>query len=482
MKKVLTCLLAALMIFGLCACSGAGSSGGGAASTPTPTQAPAAQPTEAPADTTTETAVDTPAETVVETPAEPVVEPEPEEPMKIVEVSLTLFDRGVPAEAGTPEDNATITFLNEQLNKIGVNIKVYGVVRYDSRTIMNTWIAAGTAPDLLYEYSQPWLYQLYMQGTLMALDGPIEQYSKEYKAYAQKTADMLAPFIKYDGSTYALTSLRGVSSVPVAALWYRKDILDQTSFSGPIDTVEQLIEAARSIKAWDNSMVPFGHSPHYHNMFRSIYGLTGNWYPDASGDMVYDIYTQNYFDYMTTLRLNYQEGLIDQEYFTDDNYARRNQNVITGKTAINVDSWGPPAGFDELYAVDPNVDWIPLGTVASSYGTFMPTPQLIPYLYLMFTKGMSDEKVEAAFKFVDWLLRAKDDPSPSPFGNHYNWQDIARGLEGVHWNFNENGLRQNEENPATIWVLGGETAVIQDPPKMQRGELEAEGKNAYERE
>ena len=491
MKRILACILAVTMLISLAACGG---SGGGAttaaATTAAATTTAAAAATEAAttaaAETTaaaTEAATTTAAATTkaAETTTAATEAATTEAPKEIVEFSMTIFDRGVPAEAGTPEDNATIRFINENLEPLGARLVVKSAPRYEARNIWNTWIAAGTAPDLLYEYSQPWLSQLKLQGTLIPLDGYIEKYSTNYKAYVATIKDMIAPFVEFDGESYALTSLRAYNSLFVAGIWYRKDILDKTGFTGPIDTIEQLTEALRAVKQTDDTMFPIGYSPHYHNLIRSIYGLSAQDLLDPDGNLIPDWQSENYKFVLDTLRTYYMEGLVDPEYITDENYARRNVLLTTGKIAFNMDSVGPPSGYEELYANDPGVDWQALGTVSSQYGNFLPTPQLIPYLYLMFTKGMSEEKIEAAFKFVDWLLAEKDNPSPEPFGNKYNWQDVSRGLEGVQWNFDANGMRQNVENPDPIWVLGGETAVIQNPPMLRAGEMAAAGANEYQR-
>ena len=98
-------------------------------------------------------------------------------PGEIVEISMSVLDRGgIPAERGTYTDNDAIDYMNEQMEPKGVKISTVPVPRAQSRDKLNAMIAAGTAPDIIWEYSRPWMDQLRVQKVILPIEDLIEKY------------------------------------------------------------------------------------------------------------------------------------------------------------------------------------------------------------------------------------------------------------------------------------------------------------------
>ncbi len=382
---------------------------------------------------------------------------------ELVEISISMFDRGaIPGDQGTYEDNVVTRYINEHMNPLGVNITWISAPRNDARAKYNAMISAGTNPDIFWEYSRFWMDQLRTQEVIIPLEDIIEKYSVQYKEYAKKHAAMLAPFVTLeDGHVYAFTSLRKLTELPVAGIWYRKDILDAQNIAVPT-TFDELVEAARKIKAADPTCTPISGSLHYYNTVMGIYGL-GTEEVLVDGVLVPRHRSDRYAAGINALRTLFQEGLVDPEYITDESMTRQNQLWASGKSAFSFSGWNTPTGTQELMETVPGADPYPLPNVASEFGTFFLTPQAPARIYTMFTKGMSEEKIQAGVKYIDWLLT--DD----------NWYTVVHGLEGVQYNM-VNGFREGIPG-APVWA-GNEYSVVTDAT-YQPGEIAAADKTNY---
>lgn len=349
------------------------------------------------------------------------------DPGKIVEISISMYDRGaIPADQGTYADNAVTKYINEQMASRGVKISWVPVPRNEATTKLNAMIAAGTAPDLIWEYSRTYMNQLQQQGVILPIDNIIEKYSKTYKKYYKENEAMLKPFVTLgDGKVYATTSLRKLTEMPVAGIWYRKDYLDKLGLKTP-ETMEDVIEAARKMKTADldgngqNDSIPIAGSSHYQNIVRGTYGLTREQIL-VNGKFTWDIHTENYKDTLSTLKLLYDEKLVDPEYITDTNYARQKQHWVTGKAGFYFNGYNSPAETKDLLKNNPKAEPMPLAPLKSKYGQDMLTPQNPARIFTMFNASMKEEKIEAAVKYLDWLAEG-------------NWETVAGGKEGVQYN------------------------------------------------
>ena len=92
------------------------------------------------------------------------------------EISVSIFDRGeVSTEEGSYESNRWTKWINENAP---VTVKWIPVPRNQSQQKLNTLIAAGEAPDLIWEYDRAYISTLASQGAIQPIDQYIDKYSK----------------------------------------------------------------------------------------------------------------------------------------------------------------------------------------------------------------------------------------------------------------------------------------------------------------
>lgn len=374
-----------------------------------------------------------------------------DEPGEIVEISMSVLDRGwIPAELGTYTDNDAVDYINSEMNKLGVNVSVMPVPRSESRAKLNAMIAAGTAPDIIWEFSRPWMDQLRIQKTILPIEDIVEKYSTDYKAYYEEHKDLMEPYLRMeDGNIYAFSSLRAANALPTAGVWYREDLIESVDGKVP-ETFEELIDVSKKIVEQDKEIVPIAASYlHYLNIVKGTYGLGSMEVLDGD-EIVHAIFSENYKDAMEMARRLFQEKITDQEYMTDTTSARMEQLWTSGKSIFRFDGVNAPSGTKELVQADSNAKPAPLPPLKSEYGQFMLTPQSATRFYVMLNAEMAndDKKQEACIKYLDWTIRE-------------GWEIITSGREGEQYTLNEDGLKEKIEG-AKAWPYGEFALLTQE--------------------
>lgn len=163
------------------------------------------------------------------------------------EISISMYDRGeVTSSEGNYENNRWTKWINENAPAIA---KWVPVPRNEAQTKLNTLIASGGAPDLIWEYDRNYIAQLANQGAIQPIDQYIEKYSTTFKKYLKENPE-LKPYLMVNGKMYAFSSVRGQESVANAGMWIRQDWLDKLGLKAPT-TTEEFLEVARKFKTLD---------------------------------------------------------------------------------------------------------------------------------------------------------------------------------------------------------------------------------------
>lgn len=370
-------------------------------------------------------------------------------PGEIVEISMSVLDRGgIPAERGTYTDNDAIDYMNEQMEPKGVKISTVPVPRAQSRDKLNAMIAAGTAPDIIWEYSRPWMDQLRVQKVILPIEDLIEKYSTSYKEYYEEHKDLMESYLRLeDGKIYAFSSLRAANALPTAGVWYRQDLLDEVGAEVP-STLEEVIEVSNKVKEKHPDIVPIAASYlHYLNIIKGTYGYFSNEIM-KDGELIHPIFSDNYRDAMEMARKLYQEKITDQEYLVDTTSARQQQLWTSGQAIFFFNSANMPGGTKEMVQTVDGADPYLLPPLESQYGQFMLTPQSATRFYVMLNNKIDEKKQEAAIRYIDWVIAE-------------GWKVINYGYEGQQYTLTEEGLRKSIPG-APKWPFGEMALLTQE--------------------
>jgi len=333
------------------------------------------------------------------------------------EVSMTVLDRGaVKAEEGTYDDNRWVRWINENAP---VKVTFVPVQRSQSIQIINTLFAAGSAPDVVWEYNKSFMDLLYNQGVIQPVGEYIDRYSVDYKQYLKENPDLMPYLIADDGKQYGITSRRNAVATLNHGFWIRKDWVDKFGMAMPT-TLDEAVTFMRRVKAEN----PSG---------KVSWGMTTNqWWPDITNIMfgrpADDFHIENghfvdwfstpaYRDSLAFRALCYQEGLMDPEYITDTNYNRQGTLWRNGQAGIRFTGYSIQGNWVDLTREDPTVNMVPLEPLATKYGRFGYQTE-VPFLKMV-CMNIDARNPKAIMMYLDWLISG-------------GYHALSWGLEGRH--------------------------------------------------
>lgn len=347
------------------------------------------------------------------------------------EISVSMFDRGkVPTEEGTYENNRWTKWINENSP---VTVNWVPVTRSQAQAKLNALIAAGEAPDLIWEYDRNYISQLANQGAIQPIGDYIEKYSTTYKAYLEKHPE-LEPYLKFNGEVYAVSFAR--ETLANHGMWIRQDWLDKQGLKAPT-TVEELIDVARKFKEGDPDgngqadTVPIAMSNSANAIDQALFFTSENQWYIEDGKMQFGRTVDRHADTLGFQKQLFDEGLIDREYITDTNFQRSAQLLTTGKAGIYFGNWDIEELNGNLVKNDPNAKLVPLESVSSKYGKNGLYQEAPPSIFTAFNSQMKEEEIKAAIEFIDWMLED-------------GWVPLRYGEENVHYTMVD-GVRQKTD-------------------------------------
>ena len=341
------------------------------------------------------------------------------------EISATVYDRGlVPQEEGTIEKNRWTEWIN---GNGPVNVKFMAIPRNDATAKLTTLFASGSAPDLVFDYSNVLRGQLYTQKQIKPVDDLINKYSTTYKQLLEQYPILKTVAAMPDGKMYGFGIINGLQTNH--ALYIRADWLKKLNMEPP-QTTEVLYKVMKAFTEQDpdgnNKKDTYGTSLAYitnqiiNAMFQNV-----KWVVE-DGKLVHD-WERAKAATAFKKRL-YDEGLVDKDYLTDKSGQKAQQDWVNGKIGM----WGGQmtgAAWLQIYETlkknNPSAEVIVIPLPRSPYGQFSPTIQNPVQITAIMNSQAKNP--EAIMKYIDFI-------SSETAG-----KTLKYGLEGTHFTQGKNG-------------------------------------------
>jgi putative aldouronate transport system substrate-binding protein len=346
-------------------------------------------------------------------------------------ISVAVMDFGsFPSDRGTLENNDITRWINE---KSPVEVEFVPVNRNEVTALYTAMLAAGTAPDIISDYSPGAFERFVIDESLLELDDLLQEHGKGILANVpQEVLD----WGYYNGAQYAIPKARDGVSVPNWMIWIRQDWLDNLGLKMPTNFDE-----------FYDVMYAFTFNDPDRNGVRDTYGfgagsgetagsgagfggierllnlngaMRGNWFIyGADGSFDHSSISVNRRDGYKYAERLFDNGLINPEFFTMTGQQCRTE-FITGKIGtIGMQISSVDLAFlTAMRDVNPNANPVPLKTLRSPYGQFAYLQERAAQMHVMITRTCSNPV--AAMQYLNW--QATD-----------GWEKIIYGTEGEHF-------------------------------------------------
>lgn len=347
-----------------------------------------------------------------------------------VTITVEIFDRSNAPEGSTITDNKWTKYAQEEMKKVGINVEYVAVPRNDETTKIQTMMATGTSPDIIFTYDSGLTKEYFDDGGIYGLSEYIdgENQARNLKKYV--TEDVLDYGRNESGELYAVVARR--STVAMREFFIRKDWLDALGLSIPA-TVEEFYAVLQAFKENYPDCVPFysdqmispGVSVLAHSFLQSV--VDEKEYNIVSSNFTYkDDGAVEYFRFINKL---YNEGLIEPEYYTiSDAASELNRLLVNGSVGIveanvnyNVD---PQRGslLQTLKENDPDAEYVSFAPLQNVNDGQVYNPVYAPRgMYISIPKTAAN--VEACITYLDWLSTKEGGFT------------LYHGMEGEHFEY-----------------------------------------------
>ena len=253
------------------------------------------------------------------------------------------------------ENNIFIDLIKESLNiEITYDWLVAGE-GYETR--ISLVLASGDMPDVMLVNNRQQLNQLFESGMLLCLDDAFERYASEmtrafYESFMQPHETVILETSRYNGELLALPNTNIAYQYTIT--WIRRDWMEAVGETAP-QSMDDILRIARTFVAQDpgnngpGNTIGFVSSPYLagnyndvavlDNLFSYFQSFPRVWiYDETAGQFTYGTIQPQTRDALALLAQLYDEGLIDQEFATND----RAQVIAAGLVGIVMGPWWQP--------------------------------------------------------------------------------------------------------------------------------------------
>lgn len=349
-----------------------------------------------------------------------------------VTITVELFDRSNAPEGSTVTDNKWTQYINQEMNKVGINVEFVAVPRSEEVTKMQTMMATGTSPDITFIYNIEAAKSYFEDGGTYGLSEYIdgEDQARNLKAYI--TEDVLEYGRNEEGELFAVTARR--ASGAMMETFIRKDWLDALSLEIPT-TVEELHTVLTAFKENYPDCVPY---------FSAQFGicnlspLSYSFLESVTDEKTFkkDFWNPLYKDdgaieYLRFLNTLYNEGLVESEYYTAAD-GEMGKLVVNGQVGVFEANVNTNVATDRgsllqtLKETDPDAEYVSILPLANVNDGQLYNPGYALNGMSIFIPKTA-KNVEACITYLDWLATQEGGFS------------LYHGFEGEHFEY-EDGI------------------------------------------
>jgi putative aldouronate transport system substrate-binding protein len=377
-----------------------------------------------------------------------------------VKLTVMVYERGnTTSTYGSVTDNYWTRWMQKNFgDPNGITLEYIPVPRANDSEKVNTMMAGGTAPDIIFSYDSNMIMTFGKDGGLHELSALIEEYGPNIKA--NMSAGL--PYGVHDGSQWAIPALR--PAIGRYATFIRADWLEKMGYAlqkgedgfyhMSVEDFDTVLHQAKELDLDETGMeiYPLGVIGAYSATQSRpiIYAFVNR--AELTDEMraCYDeMFWPGYKEGVRYLNKLYNEGLIDPDFMvdTDTSYTSFSSLLSNGRMLAYGHDCHYFAAVQALYETNENANVVPI-VLDNIHGEQFVDVYAPTGFYIAVPATCKNP--EAAVKYIDFLA------------DYENYKVLAYGFEGVHY---------TEENGAVSSLTGS----------MTEEEKLADTENEYER-
>lgn len=327
-------------------------------------------------------------------------------------ITVELFDRSNAPDGVSLLDNKWTQYINENMGKVGIKVEFVAVPRSEELSKVQTMMAAGTGPDLMLCYTKSVVQDYYNQGGTYDLAPYVDGEKQVLNLKQYLGSDVLDVARNSDGSLWSIPARR--STTAKTNLFIRKDWLDALGMEIPT-TPDELYDVLYAFKnnnpegrtdviasnLWTNP------GPVSYAFLKSATDEKEFAIANEGNYMIYS--DEGYADYLRFINRLYNEGLMDQEYYVNNDFGQTvKEYFVNGQLGCfeydvngNVDNLRGGL-LQNLKINNPDAEMISIPPLKNVYdGKVYNNGYPLNGAYVFIPKTCKN--VEAAMTYLDWL-------------------------------------------------------------------------------
>jgi len=388
---------------------------------------------------------------------------------KKVTIQIPVFDRAF--EGWDVTNNYYTRWVQSEFgDKYNVNVEFVAIGRSTQVNDYMQMLASGKAPDIIFHYDMPQMLAYYAEESMQALDhNEIAYYAPTYWTNMGET---IQTYGAVNNDPYFVFAARPDAYNSVTLI--RQDWIDAVGKQMPT-SLEELNEV---LVAWKEAGLGNGGGNLIMNSYTYDYTFR-NWPVDEKERALYSDLAVAAFNwepthnYLKNLNYQYNNGLIDTEFYLNTDDASTMADFVAGNSGIySLNLSSSSTVIDSLLQNDANAKVAYLPLAAKTPAGNMPQSRAYwPFGMIMgINYSTSAEERAAVWMYLEWLSQPE------------NLFYMQYGVEGENYTLADNGLViknteftgesvLSQNNNKDYWCLVTESAVYEDEELNRQANL-----------
>lgn len=352
-----------------------------------------------------------------------------------VTIRVELWDRENSPEGATIEENKWTDYIKEKMGAVGINVEFVTVPRGDEVDWLRSGMAGGTAPDIVLTYTYSIAQEYFDMGGVWDLSEFVDGDDQALNMKAYLGEDVI-DCGRLTGGDELCGIIAKRATTARSNFYVRKDWMDALNMEVPTtpDELYDLVEAmvkenpegrtdVIGINTWDDGYFLSAFSKLASDPLESA----------ISCKLTRDYYDEGMKEYYRFINKLYNNGLMDQEYYTRSGDDFTNF-IVSGRYATFEDhvlgslDISKGSRLQTLKENNPDADIVSLPPLKNIWDGKQYTTIYAPAGLIAFCPKTADaETVEACVTYLDWMCTEEGGFT------------ISHGFEGEHYTL-EDGI------------------------------------------